>query len=95
MNLSTTDPAIKRLSSNEYDTIRVNRKEKDKLIAEVLKPIQQCIIRDYGEHTASFMLSNRIMQQIAFQGLSELPKYRQTMLRQYADELKIVSPLGA
>ena len=89
MKLSTTDSAIKRLSSEEYNAIRLNRKEKDKLISDVLKPIQQCIIRDYGENTASFMLSNRIMQQIAYNGLNELPKYRQELISKYAVELGV------
>ncbi|MBL4625687.1 MAG: ribonuclease D [Flavobacteriales bacterium] len=89
LKLSTTGSAVKRLTNAEFNKLKSNRQEKDKLIADVLKPIHQCIIRDYGENTASFMLSNRIMQHIAYSGLERLPNYRQTLIQKYAKELGV------
>ena len=89
LKLSTTDSAVKRLTNEEFAELKTKRQAKDKLIDRVLKPIQQCIIREFGENTATFMLSNRIMQEIAYRGLSDLPKYRQTLIGKYAEELKV------
>jgi len=89
LKLSTTDSAVKRLTNEEFAELKTKRQAKDKLIDQVLKPIQQCIIRDFGSNTASFMLSNRIMQDIAYRGLSELPKYRQVIIGKYAAELNV------
>ena len=89
LSLSTTNSAIKRLSNEEFVEMKTKRQAKDKLIEDVLKPIQQCIIRDFGSNTASFMLSNRIMQEIAYKGLSELPKYRQAIIGKYTGELNV------
>jgi ribonuclease D len=89
LSLSTTNSAIKRLSNEEFVEMKTKRQAKDKLIEDVLKPIQQCIIRDFGSNTASFMLSNRIMQEIAYKGLSELPKYRQVIIGKYTGELNV------
>lgn len=89
LSLSTTNSAIKRLSNEEFVELKKKRQAKDKLIEDVLKPIQQCIIRDFGINTASFMLSNRIMQEIAYKGLRSLPKYRQVIIGKYAGELNV------
>ena len=53
LSLSTTNSAIKRLSNEEFVEMKTKRQAKDKLIEDVLKPIQQCIIRDFGSNTAS------------------------------------------
>jgi ribonuclease D len=88
-NISVSILAVKRLSNEEFNKLKSNRSEKDKLIEETLKPIQQLIVRDYGENTASFMLSNRIMQQIAYNGLDQLPNYRKELIQKYAEYLGV------
>ena len=52
-------------------------------------------MKKYGKHIQSYMLSNRVIQELAL-GQTELPSYRLDLFRQLSEEysLEIESYLG-
>ncbi|MFK7755711.1 MAG: ribonuclease D [Flavobacteriales bacterium] len=86
LGFSLTDPAIKRLSKEAYEEMRKNKLKSDKLITNVLMPIKDHIKSAHGDHTASFVFSNKIMNEISKSGLSTQLPYKQKLIWDIAKE---------
>ena len=87
--LSKSEPAYK---APEKEEIAARKKEKahiDRLKTAFFNPIKERITEDYGEHTATFMLSNRIVANIITGKNGKLETYKRDLLMTYAEELEL------
>jgi ribonuclease D len=89
LDLSLTDPAIRKLSREDYLVMTQRKKVTDNIIQSILLPVKNVIKEDIGEFASSFMFSNKIMNEIASKGLSGLTPYKQKLIWDYATKLKI------
>lgn len=95
IGLQASKPANNPLSSDDY----VKLKHEQKIIKEAKKkvfgPLKDGLMKKYGKHIQSYMLSNRVIQELAL-GQTELPSYRLDLFRQLSEEysLEIESYLG-
>jgi ribonuclease D len=95
IGLQASKPANSPLSSDDY----VKLKHEQKIIKEAKKkvfgPLKDGLMKKYGKHIQSYMLSNRVIQELAL-GQTELPSYRLDLFRQLSEEysLEIESYLG-
>ncbi|MEJ6682046.1 MAG: ribonuclease D [Flavobacteriales bacterium] len=89
LDLSLTDPAIRKLSREDYLVMTQRKKVTDSIVQSILLPIKNAIKDDIGEFASSFMFSNKIMNEIASKGLSGLTPYKQKLIWDYATKLKI------
>lgn len=82
-------PAIKKLSREDYLAMRKKQQQAEEAKQHIFKPIKSAIEKDYGEHTATFILSRRIMDTVIGGGINDLPQYRQNLIKEYALNLKL------
>ena len=91
--LSKTEDALKRLAPEEYQLRRKKRKERDEIKKKVFKPIQAKIAENQGEQIVTYILGNRLMDELADGRTENLRDYKRQLIEQYAQELGIdVSP---
>ncbi|HMB98947.1 MAG TPA: ribonuclease D [Balneolaceae bacterium] len=89
LGLSTSDPANKPLSKEEYAELKKERSKVNQVKESVFKPIKKRISQDYGSEAASFMLSNRIISEIITGECNSLLNYKKELLLSYAKELNL------
>lgn len=84
-NLSNELTPRPRLSQEQHAAIRKAAHDRDHLFA----PIQQALIQRFGSYTATFLLSNKMVNEIVkgAVSLNDLPRYRQELFRNIATEL--------
>lgn len=87
MGLSENEPAIKPPSAEELALYRENQKHLKKMRSVFFDPIKKKIEAEYGENTATYMLSNRIISDIIFGNNGKLKSYKRELFLSYADEL--------
>ncbi len=87
LELSLTAPAIRKLDREEYQQMQLRKKRSDKIITTLLQPIKDEVKTSYGENTASFIFSNKIMNDISREGLSEQPPYKQKLIWDLSNQL--------
>ena len=67
-------------------------KKKQKIIKEAKKkvfgPLKERLIKKYGKHVQSYMLSNRVIQELAL-GQTKFPSYRLEIFRQLSGEYSL------
>lgn len=91
--LSKTEDAFKRLSPEEYQSRRQKRKERDEIKRKIFKPIQAKIAENHGEQVVTYILGNRLMDDLAEGNTEALRAYKRQLIEQYAQELDLdVSP---
>lgn len=86
MNLSKTSPAKQRMAPEAYREHIALKRKVEQLKKEVFKPIQQSIKLKWGEHTATFILSNKLISRIIMEPEVGLPNYRKALFHEIADE---------
>ena len=83
--LNSSKPANTLLTSDDYAKL----KKEQKIIIEAKKkffgPLKERLIKKYGKHVQSYMLSNRVIQELAL-GQTRLPSYRLELFRQLSGE---------
>ena len=83
--LNSSKPANTPLTSDDYAKL----KKEQKIIIEAKKkafgPLKERLIKKYGKHVQSYMLSNRVIQKLAL-GQTKLPSYRLELFRQLSGE---------
>ena len=83
--LNSSKPANTPLTSDDYAKL----KKEQKIIIEAKKnvfgPLKERLIKKYGKHVQSYMLSNRVIQELAL-GQTKLPSYRLELFRQLSGE---------
>jgi ribonuclease D len=91
-DLSKTEPAIERLGAEELTQFRENKAKEEQMKEEVFKPIQAVLKERFGENTASFMLSNKSMIELAKGNVANYRNYRLALIKEIAKELKLSLP---
>ncbi len=88
-NLSHTRPAKKPLERSEYLRIKEETRKADAIIDKYLKPVQELLKKDFGERAALFILSNRIMNELARGDKSNRRNYRDELINKYLQLLNM------
>ena len=88
-NISKSKLEIKRIEREDMNLMKKRRIEINNIKDKVFKPIQSLIIRDYGEFCQTFVLSNRLMLDLANGDKSNLRSYKKKLFLKYAKELGI------
>lgn len=92
-NLSDKRPALPPLSREEFQQIKARKTRIEFIKENYLKPVQELIKRDYGEYALPFILSNRIMEEIAVDDMTNYRKYRTDLIKKYLKELGLKSSI--
>ena len=83
--LNSSKPANTPLTSDDYAKL----KKEQKIIIEAKKkafgPLKERLIKKYGKHVQSYMLSNRVIQELAL-GQTKFPSYRLELFKQLSGE---------
>lgn len=87
LGLSLTESAIKRLSSEEYKLRKKQREEQEKIKQNIFKPIQKLIAENYGENAVTYIMGNRLMEDLAISNTENLRIYKKVLIEKYAAEL--------
>lgn len=85
--LSKTVDALKRLSPEEYQARRQKRKERDEIKKKIFKPIQAKISENHGDQVVTYILGNRLMDDLSEGKTEGLRTYKRQLIQQYAQEL--------
>lgn len=85
--LSLGKPAVPKLSPEEYKRFREQRDIREKVKRDVFTPVKSRLVEQYGEHAATFMLSNRAIDDLLIGNGEPLPQYRRQLLMEIGDEL--------
>lgn len=95
LNLSDQKPAKKVLSREDHQKIMAKKSEISRAKKNLFDPVKQKIREELGEETASFLLSNRIVEEIIIGENGTMPGYKQELIKNYAGELGLnVDELG-
>ena len=89
LNLSETEPAIKRLSREESMKLRTKRNLAENQKNKYFKPIQKEIIQNQGEHAATLILGNRVIASIIAGETEGLKNYQIKLIKDNAKKLEI------
>lgn len=93
-NLSNIDPAHKPLSPGEYERIKQEKNKINRLKQQYIDPIKKKIKERYGEETATFIFSNRIVSSLITDPDYPLASYKRKLLSEIGGELGLdVRPL--
>lgn len=91
--LAKNEPAIKRLSQEEYQEVKKERHRIGQIKSEVFSPLQDRLISKQGKHSKSYILPNRLVTELIKGEAEELPPYKKELFTSYARELDVdVSP---
>ena len=98
LSLALEEAVIKGLNSSKPANIPLNLddyaklKQEQKIIKEAKKkvfgPLKDGLIKKYGKHVQSYMLSNKVVQELAL-GQTNLPSYRLDLFRQLSGEYSL------
>lgn len=89
LQLSKTKKAAKRLSKDEYLEFRALEERVKYAKKKVFGPIQKRLEQDFGEHTKTFILSNRLIKDLVSGHTQTLLPYKRDLLKQYAQEEQV------
>jgi ribonuclease D len=87
--LSLTDLVNPKLSKEEMDEVRAQKNEKDSLVSNTYKPIQQLIKKDFGENAALYIMGNKLMNELAAGSFDSLRDYKRDLILGYAKQLNM------
>lgn len=89
LGLKENMPAKNAPTAEEMREIREQQKHIKKVKAQLFDPIKQTIIDRYGEQTATYLLSNRIVTELITGSNGDLPPYKKNLLIESAEELNL------
>jgi ribonuclease D len=92
--LSKEEPAIDRLGEDELRDFRAAKAAEEELKETIFKPIQAVLKDRFGENTASYLLSNKSMMELAKGNTSNYRNYRLTLVKNIAEELGLKLPFS-
>lgn len=87
LNLSDHQPAKKSLNKIEHRKIMAQKSEISQAKKNLFDPIKQKIKKEFGEETASYLLSNRIVEEIVTGENGTMLSYKEKLIKQYAVDL--------
>lgn len=88
-NISKTDPAMERLSETTYRQRKQERTLREKVKRQIFKPIQKLIAQNHGENVVTYILGNRLMDELSLGNTENLRQYRRMLIERYAKELNL------
>ena len=83
--LNSSKPANTPLTSDDYAKLKKEQKIIIEAKKKVFGPLKERLIKKYGKHVQSYMLSNRVIQELAL-GQTKFPSYRLELFRQLSGE---------
>ena len=83
--LNSSKPANTPLTSDDYAKLKKEQKIIMEAKKKVFGPLKERLIKKYGKHVQSYMLSNRVIQELAL-GQTKFPSYRLEVFRQLSGE---------
>lgn len=89
LGLSKTEKVLKRLSNEVYQARRKERAIRDDVKKRIFKPIQKLIAQNHGENVVTYILGNRLMDELALGHTDNLREYKRMLIERYARELGI------
>lgn len=89
LGLSKKINAFEQPSPQEKSTMRQAQKLIDKEVEAIWKPIQLKIKERWGENVATFLLSNRIMKELADGNRSFIPDYRLNLFDELSEHTNV------
>lgn len=89
LGLSKSKQATKTLSEEKYAELRREKSRVSQLKSAIFDPIKEQVEEDYGKDTATFLLSNRIVEDIITGKNGDLPNYKKELILKYAEELSL------
>lgn len=89
LNLSTTEKAYKRMGPEEYQLKKKERAIQDEAKKNIFKPIQELISKNQGENVVTYILGNRMMEELALGNLENLRDYKRRLIEECAEELAL------
>lgn len=89
LGLSLTEKALKRLSSEEYQRRKKLRDIQEEVKRKVFKPIQKLIAENHGENAVTYIMGNRLMDDLSIGNIENLRAYKKVLIEKYAGELGI------
>ncbi|MDP4965941.1 MAG: hypothetical protein NWQ55_12760, partial [Salibacteraceae bacterium] len=92
--LSKEEPAIDRLGEDELRDFRAAKAAEEELKETIFKPIQAVLKERFGENTASYLLSNKSMMELAKGNTKNYRNYRLELLKNIAAELGLNLPFS-
>ena len=89
LNLSDSEPAKKQLSGEEHKKMMSEKREINKIKQSFFKPIKDRIEEKYGAEIASYLLSNRIIDEMITGTNGTIPDYKKNLIMETAEELEL------
>lgn len=89
LGLSRIEKASKTLSREEYLDFKTEQNRINYIKQSVFKPIQGEISREYGEHTKTAILSNRLIKELITGKQENLLPYKKELFEKYAQKLEL------
>lgn len=86
---SKTKPASPKPTPEEFARRREAKHRIDEAKKTVFDPIKKKLLADFGEHAATFILSNRNINDIIMGDFSSLRPYKRKLFTEYADRLGV------
>lgn len=83
--LNSSKPANTPLTSDDYAKLKKEQKIIIEAKKKVFGPLKERLIKKYGKHVQSYMLSNRVIQELAL-GQTKFPSYRLELFKQLSGE---------
>jgi ribonuclease D len=81
------EPAFKRPSKDEVRKNREKRNQAEKIKEEIFKPVQAAIRYDYGENAVTFILSNKLMDELIRGDKTNLRNYKRELFLKYSEKI--------
>lgn len=89
LGLSRTEKEIKKIDAEEYKTRKLQRQQRDKVKKQLFKPIQAKVRELYGEHVVTYILGNRLMDDLIAGNIEQLRLYKKKLFLEIASTLDL------
>ncbi len=87
IGLSQTNPAEKPLNKDKLASIRRMRNLIRSLKRDLFTPVKNMIAKDYGEHTAAFIVNNRLIEAYATDQTEDILPYKKDLIEYTASSI--------
>lgn len=89
LGLSKSKREVPPHSREQIAAFKQERDRKEEIKMNLFDPVKRLITEDFGEHAATFILSNKLILKIIDGHANELLEYRKDLLLDYADKIGI------
>jgi len=89
LGISLNDPAIKKLSKEQYADFQKNKRLRQQIVNEIFLPIKDNLALEYSRETSNFILSNKVQILMAENGLDSVLPYKKQLILEKSKELNL------